>query len=368
VIDRSQIPGSSNDILTPSGAVTNITQPKDGNVELIDGTLKYTPPSDFKGTVSYTYTETNAKGEQVQVTVNIVVLNQAPVVAATPGRVAPGSSISTPLPNSDPNNDTVVLTLGKPNYDIPVSLVGGSAVVTAPANFSGRIVIPVIATDEEGLTGTTDLVVIVNPAPVTDGLLQTTGPAKAISPNVIVPLTTKLNVNIPQSALSVQVIVNGVVVDAPVSPAGVVTLPFIVGPKDKVQIRAIGADDTMSELVDVPLLKEAISLANVNFATDSYKLDKKAKAILDRVVKTVVAHGFTKVDLNGHTDSDGSMAASVILSKQRSAAVRKYITAALTAAGVKISSKSSAMRDPVLPNNSAAGKANNRRVDINIRP
>ena len=68
----------TNDSFGPGATLTGVTQGTTGSVAfLADGTVTYTPNTDFNGTDSFTYTVTTAAGDtetaNVNVTVNAVV-------------------------------------------------------------------------------------------------------------------------------------------------------------------------------------------------------------------------------------------------------------------------------------------------------
>ncbi|CAG0911751.1 unnamed protein product, partial [Cyprideis torosa] len=102
------------------------------------------------------------------------------------------------------------------------------------------------------------------------------------------------------------------------------------------------------------------------FALDSARLSDAGKAELANVVNQL--RGFDKVrniSIVGHTDSTGSAAYNQKLSEKRAQSVLDYMVskgvnpALLNASGAGEGS-------PVADNKTRAGRAQNRRVDINI--
>jgi outer membrane protein OmpA-like peptidoglycan-associated protein len=105
---------------------------------------------------------------------------------------------------------------------------------------------------------------------------------------------------------------------------------------------------------------------NITFATGSSELDYGFTPVLDSVVKVLQKYEKTTLQVDGFTDSRGSEAFNQQLSERRSGAVAQY----LASSGVqpsRIDSRGWGERHPVASNETAAGQALNRRVELNIR-
>ena len=115
-------------------------------------------------------------------------------------------------------------------------------------------------------------------------------------------------------------------------------------------------------------VQKKLSLAAKNIFFESNKEVLKSESIddLDLVVATLKQHDFLRVSIDGHTDNSGTEYANLELSNKRAAVVMDYLIAhgitptRLSAAGYGSSR-------PIADNKTAAGKAKNRRVEINIR-
>ncbi|ODB82688.1 hypothetical protein A3194_18130 [Candidatus Thiodiazotropha endoloripes] len=107
----------------------------------------------------------------------------------------------------------------------------------------------------------------------------------------------------------------------------------------------------------------SIVLRGVNFKTDSDQLTDTSSEILDRVANTLIANPTVAVEIAGHTDSDADEAYNKDLSQRRAEMVMSY----LTEKGV-IADNLSAMgygeEQPIASNETAEGKAQNRRVEL----
>lgn len=122
--------------------------------------------------------------------------------------------------------------------------------------------------------------------------------------------------------------------------------------------------------VDVVRQGDNITLnmpSNITFAFNSANLDPKFDPVLDNVAATLNEYNQTIVEVAGHTDSIGSDAVNQRLSEQRAASVGNYLMSKglvrdrfiLTGAG---------KTRPIASNDTEAGRAQNRRVEITLVP
>jgi outer membrane protein OmpA-like peptidoglycan-associated protein len=107
-----------------------------------------------------------------------------------------------------------------------------------------------------------------------------------------------------------------------------------------------------------------IVLRGVNFKTDSDELTGESLAILDRVSKTLAANPQIQVVVAGHTDSDGDDAYNKDLSQRRAQTVVNYLVSQKVDPNNLIA-KGYGEEQPVAGNDTAEGKAQNRRVELN---
>ncbi len=105
---------------------------------------------------------------------------------------------------------------------------------------------------------------------------------------------------------------------------------------------------------------------NVFFATGSFKLLPKSFKSLDEVVKLMKDDETLMIDIDGHTDAQGSDESNQVLSDNRAGAVKNY----LVGKGISESRLKSAgygETKPVADNKTAAGRAKNRRTEMTVR-
>ncbi|MCI0423410.1 MAG: OmpA family protein [Acidobacteria bacterium] len=106
-----------------------------------------------------------------------------------------------------------------------------------------------------------------------------------------------------------------------------------------------------------------VSLSDVLFDTGRYTLRPGAREKLSKIAGIVLSHPGLKLEVEGHTDSVGGEEYNQRLSENRAAAVRDY----LVQQGVQsqsIAARGFGESQPVVSNASAAGKQQNRRVEL----
>lgn len=107
-----------------------------------------------------------------------------------------------------------------------------------------------------------------------------------------------------------------------------------------------------------------ITIEGANFASGSAILKPAAFRQLDTVVEFAAKYKEANLAIVGYTDNRGSETANQALSAQRAEAVKAYlVNKGVDAGRITTSGKGSA--NPVGDNNTAAGRAQNRRVEIN---
>ena len=101
------------------------------------------------------------------------------------------------------------------------------------------------------------------------------------------------------------------------------------------------------------------------FPTGKYTLNSQAQADLSRFAQSLIQNPGTDVQILGFTDNTGSFAVNERLANERAGAVLSY----LVNSGVsptRLTAKGIPMADYVASNDTAAGRAQNRRVEIYI--
>lgn len=107
--------------------------------------------------------------------------------------------------------------------------------------------------------------------------------------------------------------------------------------------------------------------SNITFATDQDQVIPQFYPTLNSVAIVLRKFEKTLIDVNGHTDSTGSVAHNEALSERRAMSVASY----LNSQGVdprRVSALGFGPSQPIASNATADGRAQNRRVEIQISP
>lgn len=105
--------------------------------------------------------------------------------------------------------------------------------------------------------------------------------------------------------------------------------------------------------------------SNVLFGFDQSNLSSDAKMSLDKLITVLNNYPDTNIEIQGHTDSKGSEAYNLDLSKQRASAVSSY----LSNKGIpynRLEIRGFGENNPKYSNSSKEGQAENRRVEFLI--
>ena len=122
--------------------------------------------------------------------------------------------------------------------------------------------------------------------------------------------------------------------------------------------------------IDVGFVKKEfkIVLPEVYFETAKSELKPESHAILDDAAATLkdvcAANPDIKIEIQGHTDSQGSDAYNMNLSNERAATVKNYLVDKHGIKDARLITKGYGESKPVATNNTAAGRAQNRRVEF----
>jgi len=123
---------------------------------------------------------------------------------------------------------------------------------------------------------------------------------------------------------------------------------------------AQGQPDTRNDLIT----HGKIVTHGILFDSGSDKIKPESYGTLKDISTTLKENSSVKVKVVGHTDSDGSDESNMDLSKRRAAAVKNALVNEFGIPDSQIDSDGKGESEPVGPNDSPEGKANNRRVEF----
>jgi outer membrane protein OmpA-like peptidoglycan-associated protein/predicted small secreted protein len=110
-----------------------------------------------------------------------------------------------------------------------------------------------------------------------------------------------------------------------------------------------------------------VNLPDVTFAVNSTDISPAMRDVLDRVAQSMIRYPNSLVDVMGHTDSTGSDAYNLDLSRRRAESVANFLVSR-GVARARLETIGYGEQYPIADNTTEAGRAQNRRVEIRITP
>lgn len=146
-----------------------------------------------------------------------------------------------------------------------------------------------------------------------------------------------------------------------------------------VKYKSFGEDDEYTEL-EIPDIDKLINfdfeiiyelpkiytLENVHFDTGKSTLKSSSFKALNNLAEVLKNKPDLRIELSGHTDSDGSEESNQVLSQNRAEAVKNYVVKKSGIDPSRIIAKGYGESKPVATNDTAEGKQKNRRTDVEI--
>ncbi|SDI45512.1 Outer membrane protein OmpA [Pseudomonas flavescens] len=106
---------------------------------------------------------------------------------------------------------------------------------------------------------------------------------------------------------------------------------------------------------------------NITFATDSADIAPSFYTPLNNLATSFKQFQNNSIEIVGYTDSTGSRQHNMALSQRRAQSVTSYLTAQ-GIDGTRLSSRGAGPDQPIADNATADGRAQNRRVEVNLKP
>ena len=112
---------------------------------------------------------------------------------------------------------------------------------------------------------------------------------------------------------------------------------------------------------------QLIMPGNITFATDSADIASSFYTPLNNLAGSFRQYNQNSIEIVGHTDSTGNHAYNMGLSQRRAQSVANYLMAQGVDAS-RLSTRGAGPDQPVASNATADGRAQNRRVEVTLRP
>jgi OOP family OmpA-OmpF porin len=114
------------------------------------------------------------------------------------------------------------------------------------------------------------------------------------------------------------------------------------------------------------IIEQKVVLRAVDFVYNSAQLTEPARQTLDQVATALSAQPNLAVAIQGYTDSTGSAEYNLNLSQRRADSAKAYlVTKGIDAS--TLTARGYGEADPVASNATAEGRAQNRRVEFEVR-
>jgi outer membrane protein OmpA-like peptidoglycan-associated protein len=158
-------------------------------------------------------------------------------------------------------------------------------------------------------------------------------------------------------------------VDAAQDEAQLMELDVAAARADAAEERAASAEKQLEELRNLNARQTdrglVLTLTSGLFAVDRAELQPGASAELDRIHAYLSSHEDRSVTIEGHTDSQGTDAYNLDLSRRRAQAVADHLIGrGIPTTRIRVEGLGEAR--PIAPNDTPAGRQQNRRVEVVI--
>jgi outer membrane protein OmpA-like peptidoglycan-associated protein len=130
------------------------------------------------------------------------------------------------------------------------------------------------------------------------------------------------------------------------------------------------ADFTKPYVLDIPLQPidtgSVIELKNVFFDVNKWDLKAESKVELNKLVNFLTKNPSLKIEVGGHTDSDGDKKANLTLSNNRAKSVVEYLVNEGKIGAARLSYKGYGDTKPKVKNDTPENKAKNRTTEFRV--
>lgn len=123
---------------------------------------------------------------------------------------------------------------------------------------------------------------------------------------------------------------------------------------------AVGEPDTRNKLIT----EGKFSTTGILFDVNSANIKPESYGSLKDIADVLQDNANVHVKIIGHTDNDGDASMNLALSKKRAESVKSFLQSEFKIDASRMETDGKGAADPVAPNTTSAGKAQNRRVEF----
>lgn len=123
--------------------------------------------------------------------------------------------------------------------------------------------------------------------------------------------------------------------------------------------------DGCPDKIPTEVAKFTGAIRGINFDVDKDTIKKNSSKTLKAAVKVLKDFPDVRIEVSGHTDTDGSREHNLDLSRRRAEAVKKYLVDHGIDAS-RIETRGAGPDEPVADNSTRRGKAKNRRIEFKL--
>lgn len=124
-------------------------------------------------------------------------------------------------------------------------------------------------------------------------------------------------------------------------------------------------DDGCPDEVPAVVKKFTGVIKGINFKANSADIQKSSFKVLTEAVKVLKEYPDLRIEISGHTSSEGNAAKNLQLSKDRADAVKSYLVSAGIADN-RITTAGFGPERPIADNKTSKGRAQNRRIEFRL--
>ena len=127
----------------------------------------------------------------------------------------------------------------------------------------------------------------------------------------------------------------------------------------------IAFPDELAAAIEGDLTRDGrAEVYGIYFETASASIKPESSLVLAEIAEALNRHATWRIEIGGHTDSIGGLAANLALSRRRAAAVKDALTGTYAVAPTRLTTAGFGASRPKATNDTLEGRALNRRVEL----